>query len=340
MASGQKKIISGSEILRGIEKIQIQPAYFIYGTESFLMDEIVSGIGAKFLGGVQKEINYFMRYAPDTSIDEIISLCAGSGLFSTRKLVIYKDIQNLKKPNFDRLLKYLERPNPDVCLILIARTDQIKQSRYDRLIAGMTAVNAQPLRERELGVIIRREFENYQKSVTREGVESLVFLVGNQIHDLRTEIAQVCNFYPDKKEINAGDIEEVVGAYVNQNVFDYIRAIAGKDLYQALFILHQLLEQGETPHTVLALLLRHITILWKIYGLIQSGVRNDYEIGKKLGLYSRHFAEYKSQLTSWNPRQLRNALQLIGESDRHLKSTQIGSDLILDILSFKLVNSK
>lgn len=340
MAFNQKKVISGSEILGRIEKLQIQPAYFVYGSESHLIDRIVSGIASGFLGDIQKEINYFSRYAPDSSIDEILALCAGSGLFSSRKLVMYKDIQNLKKPNFERLLKYLEKPNPDICLILIARTEQIKLSRYDQLMARMTAVNAKPLQEGELANFIRREFQEHQKSVSKDGIESLIFLVGNQIHDLKTEIAQVCNFHPDKKEIGAGDIEEVVGAYVTKNVFDYIKAIARKDLHQALFILHQLLERGETPHSVLALLLRHITILWKIYGMNRSGLKNDYEISRKLGLYSGHFAEYKSQLAGWSPRQLRNALQLIGESDRHLKSTQIGSDLILDILSYKLVNSK
>ncbi len=304
------------------------------------MDSIISEIGSKFLGDVQKEINYFLRYAPDTGQDEVLSLCSGSGLFSTRKLVVYKDFQNLKRPNVKRIVKFLGNVNPDICLILIVRTDQMKLTRYEQLQGKMAFVDVQPLSEKDLAVFIRKEFETNRKTISDEGIESLLFLVGNQIHDLRTEIMQVCNYYHDKSEIEAGDIEEVVGVFVNQNIFDYINAVAKKDLSHALFILHQLLERGESPYSFIALLLRHISVLWKIYGMYNSGFKNDYEIGRKLGIYSQHFSEYKSQLSGWKAHQLRDAMRLIEECDHNLKSTQMRPDLILDILSYKLVNSK
>lgn len=335
-----KPISSSREILTRIEKGEIRPAYFFYGLESYLVDSIISQIGLKFLGDVQKEMNYFLRYAPDASIDEMLSLCSGSGLFSTRKLVVYKDFQNLRNPNIKKIIKYLEKANPDICLVIIARTDQIKLGKYEQLKGSMTFVNVQPLQEKDLVVFVRREFEENNKRVTDKGIESLVFLVGNQIHDLKTEIAQVCNFHQEKNEINANDIEEIVGVFVNQNIFDYINAIAKKDLNRALFILHNLLERGESPFSFIALLLRHVSVLWKIYGMHKSGIKNDFEIGKKLGIYSRHFAEYKSQLVGWNEQQLKIAMHLIEDCDRNLKSTQRRPDLILDILSYKMVNSK
>lgn len=340
MSSTQKAVISSREIQNRIEKGDVKPAYFFYGSEAYLMDSIISQIGSKFLGEPQKEINYFLRYAPDASIDEILSLCSGSGLFSTRKLVVYKDFQNLRNPNIKKMGKYLEKANPDICLVIVARTDQIKFSKYEPLRSAMTFVNVQPLHEKDLAAFVKKEFEENKKRITDEGIESLLFLVGNQIHDLKTEIAQVCNFYQDKNEIDGTDIEEIVGVFVNQNIFDYIKAIAKKDLSRALFILHNLLEQGENPFSFIALLLRHVSVLWKIYGMYKSGIKNDFEIGKKLGIYSRHFAEYKGQLAGWNEQQLKLAMHLIEECDRNLKSTQMRPDLILDILSYKMVNSK
>lgn len=340
MTSTQKPVYSGREILSRIEKGEINPAYFFYGIEAYLIDSIVSELALKFLGDVQKEINYFLRYAPDTSIDEILSLCSGSGLFSTQKLVVCKDFQNLRKPNIKRMGNYLEKANPDICLVIIARTDQLKFTKYEQFRGLMTFVNVQPLQDRDLADFIRKEFEKHNKKVTGDGIESLLFLVGNQIHDLKTEIAQVCNFYQEKNEIDAKDIEEIVGVFVNQNIFDYINAIAKKDLNRSLFILHNLLERGESPFSFIALLMRHISVLWKIYGMYNSGIRNDFEIGKKVGIYSRHFAAYKSQLTGWNEQQLKTAMHLIERCDHSLKSTQMRPDLILDILSYKMVNSK
>jgi DNA polymerase-3 subunit delta len=340
MSSTQKPLHSAREILSQIENGKIKPAYFFYGSESYLVDSIISQIELKFLGDAQKEINYFLRYAPDTSIDEVLALCSGSGLFSTRKLVVYKDFQNLRNPNIKKMATHLEKTNPDICLVIIARTDQIKFTKYEQLQGGMIFVNVQPLQEKDLTLFVRKEFEENNKRITDEGIESLLFLVGNQIHDLKTEIVQVCNFYQEKNKIDAKDVEEIVGVFVNQNIFDYINAIAKKDLNQALFILHNLLERGESPFSFIALLLRHVSVLWKIYGMYRSGIKNDFEIGKKLGIYSRHFAEYKSQLSGWNEQQLKIAMHLIEECDRNLKSTQMRPDLILDILRYKMVNSK
>lgn len=334
-----KKIYSGQELINKIKEGDVKPAYFFYGSESYLIDSIISEISSKFLGEVQKEINYFLRYASDTNMDEVLSLCSGSGLFSARKLVVYKDFQNLKNPNIKRLSKILDNLSSDISLLLVARTDQIKLSKYEQLQEKMIFVNVQPLQEKDLSAFIQKEFKTNNKTITGEGVESLLFLVGNQIHDLRTEIIQVCNFYHDKNKIDAKDIEDIVGVFVNQNVFDYINAIAKKDLDHALFLLHKLLERGESPFSFIALLLRHISVLWKIYGMYKSGMKNDFEIGRKLGIYSKHFSGYKNQLSDWSFKQLQGAMQLIEECDQTLKSTQIRPDLILDILSYKLVNS-
>jgi DNA polymerase III delta subunit len=73
--------------------------------------------------------------------------------------------------------------------------------------------------------------------------------------------------------------------------------------------------------------------------MYKSGIKNDYEISRKLGLYSRRFADYKNQLSGWKFPQLKNAMKLIEECDHSLKSSQMRPDLILDILSYKLVNS-
>ena len=333
------KVPTNHDLISKIEKGEFKPAYFLYGTESYLIDSIISQVATKFLGNVQKEINYFLRYAPETNMDEVLSLCSGSGLFSSRKLVVYKDFQNLRNPNVKKVLKFLDNLSSDICLLLVARTDQIKLSKYKELQNKMMFVNVQPLQEKELAAFIQKEFKGYNKTIPHEGIESLLFLVGNQIHDLRTEIVQVCNFYQDKKEINEKDIEEIVGVFVNQNIFDFINAIAKKDLDHALFILHKLLERGESPFSFIALLLRHISILLKIYGMYKSGMKNDFEIGRKLGIYSKRFADYKNQLSGWKFKQLKNAMQLIEECDHSLKSSQMRPDLILDILSYKLVNS-
>lgn len=326
------------QIISSLNSKGVEPVYFIYGEESFLIDSLTEQIAKKFLGSIEKEINYFLRYAPDASLEEIIALTAGSGLFSEKKIIVYKDYQNLRNPNQQNLLKYLQKPDANICLIIVARVDSVNQARYQALQEYACFVNALPLREAELEEFIKDEFTVYQKTVSTESVRALIYLAGEKIHDLKTEIAQVANYYQDKTEIEPGDIEQIVGVHVNQNVFELTRNIAQKNLQQALFILHNLIEKGENPGSVMFFLLRHIMMLWKIHGYQQSGVDNDKKIQGALKIYPRQYSEYKQELPKWKPGQLAAAVNLVSESDRLLKSSQMPPLIILDTLILKLIN--
>lgn len=320
-----------------LKKGQIAPAYFIYGEESYLIDLLIEQISHKFLGQVEKEINYYLRYAPDNSLDELVALTAGSGLFSEKKVIVYKDYQNLRNPNNQNLLKYLGNPDPNICLIIVARVDLVKQAKYKSFQGASWFVNVLPLRESELEAFIKDEFAAFGKTVSAESIRTLIYLVGEKIHDLKTEIAQVANYYKDQTEIKSDDIEQIVGVYVNQNVFELTRAIAEKNMEKSLFILHNLIEKGENPGTVLFFLLRHIMMLWKIRGYHQSGIKNSKTIQDGLKLFSRHYAEYAKELPRWKMDQLLKAIAIVDESDRLLKSSQMPSLLILDTLILKLI---
>lgn len=323
-----------SEISRG----KLQPAYFMYGEEVFLLDDLIDKITAKFLGEAQKEINYFCRYASDTPLEEIVALMAGAGLFSEKKVIVYKDFQNLRSPKTEILKRYLKNPNSDVCLIIVARISSVSQSRFQALSGLACFVNVLPLRDAELRQWISDEFSRHNKTILSETAESMIYLVGEKIHDLQGEILHIVNAFPEKKEISAAEVEQVVGVRLTQNVFELARAMAAKEPGKALFILKTLLESGENPGSILFFLLRHIMILWKIKGFQRSGIRNDQMIQKQLRLYSRQYSQYLQELSAWKSTHLEAAVVLAGESDRALKSSQLDPQVILEMLIVRLVS--
>lgn len=322
--------------LPAIKKGQILPTYFIYGDETYLMDDLVQKISSGFLGTPDKEINYFLRYAPDAAMEDVLALTAGAGLFSDRKVVVYRDFQNLRNPPMDKLLSYLKNPNTDICLILTARIDSANQAKYQKIadLAAMVQVSA--LGESDLNRFIHSEFKRYNKQISDEAMQSLLYLVGEKIHDLKTEIAQVVNFYRDKETITPEDIEAVVGIHAVQNVFELTRQIARKNVSEAVFTTRNLLEKGESAHAILALLTRHMIILWKIRGFYNSGQKNEKTIMQRLRLYPRQFRAYVSELSHWSLPQLKKSLELLEECDRLLKSGQSSEHVIMDMLIFKL----
>ncbi len=325
-----------SEITAG----KFYSAYFIFGEETFLIDDLVERIGIGFLGEPQKEMNFYIRYAPDTVLEEILALASGGGLFSAKKVIIYKSFQNLRNPNLKSLTTYLANPNPDICLVIVAQTDSTNKSKFKTLRSLMVSINVLPLREADLTSFIQKEFKTYKKRISSEAIQTLLYLVGDKIHELKTEILQVVNLYHDKKIIEAPDIESVVGIHVTQNIFELTRAIAQKQLEKSLFIMHNLLEKGENPGSIMFFLLRHINMLWKIRGFYQSGIKNDKMIQERLKIYARQFSAYQRELPHWKASQLYNAIEVLNESDREIKSNLMTPRLVLDRLVFRLVNVK
>ena len=336
----RKSLMYYSQAIAELKKQIVHPVYFIFGEESYLIDDLIEKIGEAFIGKQQKEINTFIRYANETSLDELLALTAGGGLFSDKKLIIYKDFQHLRNPKLDDLLKYLTNPAAENCLIIVARIDNANQSRYQKIQELAVSVNALPLQANDLKRLVQKEFQQFNRSIDNEAIDTLLYFVGDKIHDLKSEIQQIVNGLPHKNVITSEDVESFVGSHGNQNIFELTRAIAQRKIDEALFILNNLLEKGENPVGILHMLIRHLSILWKIKGFKASNEYNESVIQNKLRIYPKHFKEYAVESNQWSRQQLQNAIQLLKACDVELKSGNLSDKVILDRLVFQLVASK
>jgi len=332
------KTIDYQHVLQTVKKGQIAPSYLIFGEETFLIDRLVEEVSAAFLGEIQKEINFFIRYASDTPVEKLLVLLSGGGLFSDKKLIVYKDVQLLRSPQLAKILAYVKQPDENICLILICRADRLPGSKFEKIANLAETVQVGALKSADLIRFIENEFQKFEKTLAVHAAEALIYFVGEQIHDLQTQIIQIAQYYDEKKEITAEDIEAIAGIYANQTVFELVKNVADRKLQPAHFVLHNLLERGESVQGILYFLIRHFNILFKLRGYLISKKYSEQQIRKELKVYPKHYAEYKRQLQFWTSQRLRQALFLLRKADEELKSGLSSPDLILDILIFKLIN--
>lgn len=325
------------QALQSLREKRIAPAYLIFGEENYLIDDLLERIPALFLPDLQREMNFFVRYAPETSLEEISALAAGSSLFSDKKVIIYKNVENLRSLDVAQFKKYLEHPDPNICLVLVARTDSVSAPKFRKISAHLQTVRVTALREADLIDFIRENLRRQGKSITADAARLLIYLAGDRLQNLKNQINQLAQ-YAGAENISDEDIEQVVGMFASRNVFDFTLQIATRKLNKGLYTLHNLLERGESPQSILYFLIRHFTILWKIRGYYASGEKKDQLIQRELKIYPRHFAEYKKQVYLWRTDQIEAAMKLLARTDRALKSGRSAPDLLLDILTYNLIN--
>ncbi len=325
------------QALQSLKAKRIAPAYLIFGEENYLVDDLLERIPELFLPELQREMNFFVRYAPDTSLEEIAALAAGSSLFSDKKVIIYKNVENLRSLDIAPFKKYLEHPDPNICLLLVARVDSISAAKFRKISQLLQTVRVTVLREADLVEFVQENLRKQGKSITADAARLLIYLAGDHLQNLKNQIDQLVQF-SQGENITSENIEQVVGMAASRNIFEFTRQIATRKLNKGLFTLHNLLEKGESPQSILYLLIRHFTILWKIRGYYASGEKNDSLIQRELKIYPRHFSEYKKQVYLWRTDQIEAAMKLLARTDRALKSGRSAPDLLLDILTYNLIN--
>ncbi len=328
-----------SQAVQEFRQKRFDPAYLIYGEEIYLTDKLLQLLKENYLEHPEPEMNLFVRYASEEGADAVISLGSGMGLFATRKLIILKEAALLNTEQLKRIQRFLHQSNPDILLVLQANMATLYQTRLKKLEGELTTIQVLPLKPAELHQFLKEEFARYGKKLTEPAAELLLFMVGNQLADLMTQINHLVQYYSEQEIIDVPQVEAVASIYVTQDVFEFVRYLASRELDKAIFVLHNLLDSGVAPQQIFYHIHRHFTILWRIHGYFRSGIRQRETIGRELNIFSRYVQEYLDQSRKWSWKSLTKIQKLLKNADNQLKDNQISSKIVLDMLSYQIINS-
>jgi DNA polymerase-3 subunit delta len=328
------------QILNELEKSHMGSVYLLYGEEYLLADKLIDKMKNLFLTNPEREINFFTRYASEDGIDAVINLGAGMSLFSERKLIVLKEVDSLKTTDLERLVKFISKDLEGICFILHTDLSNLYQSKLKTLEDKAILVNLSPLKTSELKQFVIQEFKKSNTDVTEDAIDALLFLVGNHLADLILQINNICLLYSDKKIIDTPEIENIASVYASHDVFQLNNFIGNKDYYKARFALANLMESGISPHQIISQLFRHFSILWKLIGLSRMKITDNDTLLKELRIYRKYLNEFKVQSSLWRTESLISVFKLIFNADRDLKSSATEPQIILDKLSFAIINLK
>src|SRR5438045_7502248 len=105
----QKEVISG----------KVRNVYFIETSDSYFISKAGELLREKIFGSKDTKENFFLKYADETPVNEIIELCNNfSSLFSSNKIIILKRCEKYSR-KLDALLDFTQKPNRDTTLLLV-----------------------------------------------------------------------------------------------------------------------------------------------------------------------------------------------------------------------------
>ena len=211
---------------------------------------------------------------------------------------------------------------------------------------------------------VSRKLETFGKKISPSAFSLLQKRTGNDMHLIAEAIEKIIAFVGEKTRIDEQDIETIIAQSSFENIFALTDALGKRSVSQALSSLHSVLESGEPPIKVNALIARQVRLTLQAKLLAEQGElkptadRMNYQsfadtVFKPLAAKMSNYLPNASQvnLLKQNPYAAYKVIQAISffsteelvygleqtlEADVQLKSSQLDPECILEQLVYEL----
>ena len=292
----------------------MQPIYLILGSEAALADRALIKINAQ-LKEEKAEITTIS--APDALVGDIADALAPS-LFSERRALILKDLQDLPEDSKDEVLRYLDSPDPTMTVIFVhkggvkgkALLDAIKKAKPE-------IIPAEPIKkEAEKEAFVKDLFIDAGRKATPGAITALVSALGNDLRELQSAVSQISLDAP------AGAIDEAIvdkfhQGRVETTGFDVADATLEGNLPIALVQLRSALETGTDPVMITSAIASALRSLAKVSGTNRG--QKSFELAGQLGMAPWQIDKARRQLQGWSPRAIASAVEAVAKADADVK---------------------
>jgi DNA polymerase-3 subunit delta len=172
-----------------------------------------------------------------------------------------------------------------------------------------------------------------------QAAQQLAAVIGADLRLLDQEIAKLVTYVNAERSVTAADVDAVVPYVQAAVVFDLVDALGRRDGRTAAQTLHRLLDAGEHPLGLLAMIVRQFRLLIQVKELKAKGV-SPQEIAQTLGIHPFPARKLYSQATHFTAAQLETVYRHLLDTDVAIKSGEIEAEVALDLLVAGLTASE
>ncbi|MEY2709950.1 MAG: hypothetical protein RL031_823 [Actinomycetota bacterium] len=288
--------------------------YLILGSEAALADRALS----KILAQLKEEKAEVTTISAGDAIVGDISDALAPSLFSERRALIIKDLQDLPEESRDEITRYLPEPDATTTVIFLHKGGVKGKALLDAIKKIKPEIIAcEPLKkDAEKEQFVKELFLDSGRKASPGAVAALVGALGGDMRELQQAVSQIALDAP-AGVIDEKYIDEFHQGRVETTGFDVADATIDGNLPSALISLRSAIETGTDPVMVTSAIASALRSLAKVSGSA-SGAKS-FELAGQLGMAPWQIDKARRQLQGWTPRALSKAVQAIALADAQVK---------------------
>ena len=317
--------------------------YVFHGEETYLRDHYLGQMRKKLLPAGMEEFNLHTLNGREFDVRTLEQLVDCLPMMSGRTLIQVNDYDLYKGGDKDALAALLSDLPEYVCLVFVYDLIEYKADARTKLAwvlkkyGSVVAFNRQE--QGDLVDWIARRFRALDKDIGTEEAKYLIFLCGDLMTTLISEIGKIGAYAPHHR-VTREDIDAVATPQLDAVVFQMADAIAQGNFDRAAAVLSDLFHMQEAPIKLLSVLGRQLRQLYTARLAIEERNSAGY-LMELWGMRSAWPAEKLMQSARrFSLPWCRNAVLRCAQCDLAMKSTGADGQELMTSLLLELAQKK
>lgn len=300
---------------------QIKNVYTIIGDDEFLISSAIKALKNKTVDQMP-ELN-FDTFDQDTfDVSTIIQKAYQLPFLAQKRCLVVYLPEKLKKDDLDKLTNYSKNPNPQSVVVFVDRFSNTKLGEI---------IDCAKLPPATLLKVVPNFFAKYGKSITLESAQLLMERCNFDAQRISKEAEKLCNYCEDEV-VHKQDVELLVKADLQFEVFKLINFLAAKNKQQTINQINALVDSKEDPLGVIMLLSN--TFRRMFYSKITD--LSPQDLATKFGIKPFAITKAKENAAAFSQKELKKILELCEDLEFFIKQGQMSPINSLYCLVFSI----
>lgn len=327
-------------IQRELSKKIYHPVYFLYGEESFYLDEVSNHIEHKVLQDHERDFNLTVLYGKDSSAQDVLEAARRTPMMSDYQVVMLKEAQALS--DIDGLQSYIEKPVKSTILCIVYRKDKPDKRKkiFKDLLKHAVVLESTPLKDNQVAPWVKSFLGNEGFDIEDQAADMIADYMGNQLARIANELKKLMLRMGEPCKVTMKDVQDNVGISKDYNIFEFTKAFGEKNVERVFKIAKHFGLNSKTHHIIptLGFLNRYFSQVMLAHYVMQAP---DKDAAAFIGCSPYRVYEYKSAAKHYSPQKIEEVFSILQEYD--LKSKGVNNSSVSDMelykeLSFRILN--
>jgi DNA polymerase-3 subunit delta len=317
--------------------------FFLYGPDTYRSRLKLKELKEKFLTDVDSSaLNLTVLEGDKIKIEEFSSAISTPPFLARKRMVVVTNLltQNKNKEIGKQVVELLEKENLIKDILLVFWEGEKADERtvlFKRLISEKYAQRFDFLKDHELKNWVRLEVKRQGGSISTPAIDKLVELVGNDLWEMFSEISKLVA-YKDKTTIESQDVVALVKGKFDDNIFNFVDAIAAKNKKLAHHLLTDQLNSGANESYLLAMLIRQFRILLQVKSLTEGQRIVASVVASELKIHPFVAQKALYQIKNFSENKLKEIYSQLLAADAKIKTNLADTKVLFDLLLTKIMN--